>query len=884
MKQKTEKKSTTWRKAWKWLLPVVICLILLQFPFSIASSDGPKIKTAPVNPEYLKYLKQLKNGTWKNFSDEGYPLGLIPVPYDFSDLDLSAVDDIGRGLSFPAAYDLRDHNRLTPVKHQGIYGLCWTFATLASVESYCKYVGGADSDFSEWDIGINYDYYKPHLPDGGHSWKSASYLLRWSGPVAESDIPYPPPEVQPPAPDTFPEQKHVQRIQWFYPRLTSGDSVTEDALDTIKYFITNYGAVYFGFFWAGEKYRSVHSSYYNPAAVGSGHAVAIVGWDDNYPAANFGTDAYPDPPPADGAFVVKNSWGTGWGDNGYFYMSYYTYMFDFVNFGSGEPVSNYTKMYNYDNVTPTNWHGYGTAEAWGANIFTAEADHSIQALGFYIRGTGDYEIYVHTGVTDGDPVSGTIHGPVSGSLPCLGYYTVSLDSPVPVDAGEKFSVVVRYLNSSNWPVPFENHAKATVNGGESFLSSDGVIWGDESTTLGHACIRAYAAADTAQALRIISPNGGENWWSGSTHDIEWKGSDSVTNVKIEYSSDGGANWTEIVSSTPNDGSYSWSLPNAGSKTSLVRVSDTDGYPYDVSDEVFTMSGIAVTSPNGGETLDIGSTYDITWEAVSGPLKITLLKNGVEEGVIANGVDASPGSYTWTVGLHSNGTALPGTGYTIKIKEKSTVLNDVSDAPFNLKGIAVTSPNGGNTWMLGDAYNITWAAHGITGNVRLLLYKDGVNLGVIASNLAPAAGSYAWTVGQHSNGTALPGTGYTVRIREIGTTVGDDSDAAFTILPTLKLTSPNGGERWHVFSTRDITWNATGFSGNMKITLWQGDVQVGTIALVDAASGSYTWINAGEHDGGIAPVGSGYSIKIKQIGTEVADTGDGVFNIIGIWDD
>jgi Leucine-rich repeat (LRR) protein/protocatechuate 3,4-dioxygenase beta subunit len=90
-------------------------------------------------------------------------------------------------------------------------------------------------------------------------------------------------------------------------------------------------------------------------------------------------------------------------------------------------------------------------------------------------------------------------------------------------------------------------------------------------------------------ITVNSPNNGENWLVSSTHDITWTSSGTVGNVKIEYSPDNGSNWTEITASTENDGAYSWTLPNTSSTNFLVRVSETDGDPSDVSDGVFTLS-------------------------------------------------------------------------------------------------------------------------------------------------------------------------------------------------------------------------------------------------------------------------------------------------------
>lgn len=48
------------------------------------------------------------------------------------------------------------------------------------------------------------------------------------------------------------------------------------------------------------------------------HDIVIIGWDDNYPKSNFSVDTE-----ADGAFICMNSWGSGFGDEGFFYVSYY---------------------------------------------------------------------------------------------------------------------------------------------------------------------------------------------------------------------------------------------------------------------------------------------------------------------------------------------------------------------------------------------------------------------------------------------------------------------------------------------------------------------------------------------------------------------------------
>ena len=89
-------------------------------------------------------------------------------------------------------------------------------------------------------------------------------------------------------------------------------------------------------------------------------------------------------------------------------------------------------------------------------------------------------------------------------------------------------------------------------------------------------------------ITLISPNGGENWEFGSTQEITWT-SENVDNIKIEYSTNNGTSWTNIISSTPSDASYEWTIPNDASIECLVRISDVnDLQVFDVSEGVFTI--------------------------------------------------------------------------------------------------------------------------------------------------------------------------------------------------------------------------------------------------------------------------------------------------------
>ena len=181
------------------------------------------------------------------------------------------------------------------------------------------------------------------------------------------------------------------------------------------------------------------------------------------------------------------------------------------------------------------------------------------------------------------------------------------------------------------------------------------------------------------AILVMSPNGGETWPARTVQPIQWATSGIVGDVRIEYSTDGGSTFEEIVIATPNDGSYEWTVENVSSATCLVRVSETDGVPTDTSDAAFTIAGvpeIAVTSPNGGERWTVGSTHEVTWTAaaLSGTVTVDLYKGGVKIRTLGT-PEAADGSLSWTIDLDET----PGADYRVLIWQDS--VSDDSDADF-----------------------------------------------------------------------------------------------------------------------------------------------------------------------------------------------------------
>ena len=120
----------------------------------------------------------------------------------------------------------------------------------------------------------------------------------------------------------------------------------------------------------------------------------------------------------------------------------------------------------------------------------------------------------------------------------------------------------------------------------------------------------------------------------------------------------------------------------------------------------------------------------------------------------------------------------------------------------------------------------------------------------------AAGGYAATVNYSSSFTVTPTLdGYTFAPSFRSYTsvtadhLADDYMATAVLVPTITVTSPNGGESWAAGSTHDITWTQTGLTGTVTIDLYKGGVYQKTLGTPDATAGAFSWVDSYERDAG-----------------------------------
>ena len=420
--------------------------------------------------------------------------------------------DAGSIGNLPIFYDLRDYDLVTSVKDQAGSGSCWAFATMAAMESFLLKTEGIEFDLSENNLKNIMGSYSENGTDwgpndGGNEVLILAYLLRWSGAVLESDDPYNDSSTR--SPYDLPVVRYVQDVLFVPKRTGPTDN------DQIKMALMTYGALYTGIYW-DSSYESGKNYYYVGTYPYGNHAITIVGWDDTYSANNFKFK-----PPGDGAFIIKNSWGTHdkygneVGEEGYYYVSYYDNVFagrgsneyfSAMAFTNLEKTDYYKSNYQYDPYGYTfSAVGYKNETAWFANEFVSETNNPLKAVGFYTFGSSNYISRIY--------VNGELKYRQEGNVQGAGYHTIKLNQMVNLHAGDKFRVEIKLTTpNTKYPIAIETTnsfiSKANAHRNESFVSSNGRDWEDLTTISSYSranvCLKAYTGFAADLQLNAIS--------------------------------------------------------------------------------------------------------------------------------------------------------------------------------------------------------------------------------------------------------------------------------------------------------------------------------------------------------------------------------------------
>lgn len=409
-----------------------------------------------------------------------------------------------------------------------------------------------------------------------------------------------------------------------------------------------------------------------------------------------------------------------------------------------------------------------------------------------------------------------VTNPVSGTFYVGNTYNITWDT--------------EYLESEFVSIEFSSDNGTTWEDIVSLTEDDGIYSWEAPNTLSTECairISEYgnpAVNDigtnftiTNPYITITSPNGGEYYEECESMTITWQRGGTSNYYRIEYSTNGGADWNTITNSAYVSGtSYNWStIQNADSDNCIIRVSDRDRpIATDVSDAPFEIDvneDIILTSPNGGEFWQVGTSHEVTW--VSAPTSDRFR-------VYYSVNDGSWTYLTYTYSNYYNFTVPnnPSSQYKFKIADyDNSCIYDESDDYFTVTpgDVELDYPNGGNTFYVGSNYNITWTDEYIDGNYVKLEYSsnNGASWQSIVS-VTENDGSFSWNVPDDISDECL------VKVTHFNDeSVFDISDDVFSIEPSIILITPNGdggGEVWRVCTETSITWTSGGTGNYFRI--------------------------------------------------------------------
>ncbi len=374
------------------------------------------------------------------------------ISYNSENAVTSAQSDL------PESYSSKDLGFVTSVKKQS-YNDCWAFAGLAAFESKLLRNGYNIESMSESHLNAwattrsnNKGWIRSYTGDG-YGTTALGYFTSWQGGILESDA----------GQIDVTKVEHGDDVATNLAKygVTAVEYLTKDNPDAIKRAIRENGGVYSAYAHAPSCLSDDRTAYYMPSTYASGytgHAIEVVGWDDNYSVDNFKTSLNIKPKNP-GAWLIKNSWGNNNSLGGYFWMSYEDKFIFATKYKpsyaikSVQPINDNTKLYqneidgatyefsyiNSNNITYLNKFdfsdGYNTLDKV---IFKSESLNS------------DYSIY-YVPTDNGTPTTNTDNWTklYSGSIDYKGYICADIDDYTLPDGSGSLAVTIDSSNTDN---------------------------------------------------------------------------------------------------------------------------------------------------------------------------------------------------------------------------------------------------------------------------------------------------------------------------------------------------------------------------------------------------------------------------------------------------
>lgn len=244
-------------------------------------------------------------------------------------------------------------------------------------------------------------------------------------------------------------------------------------------------------------------------------------------------------------------------------------------------------------------------------------------------------------------------------------------------------------------------------------------------------------------------------------------------------------WENVTTAIAN-----WELTDGyGTKTVSVQFknSNSDLVSPIYSDQIDYDPLLTVTYPNGGEYLQQGNTYRVTFDNYSTNYLLAMLQKNDMTVRFFPGIAPGATYFDWDIPLEEpqsyldDNSPLAGNTYKIKVYDGVMGIGDKSDGTFTICKLKVLAPNGGEIIGIRDNYLITWNYSDLpSGLFRITLWQNDVLLGEIARDLPMGTTSYLWDVSEFSPALSREELDLKIKVKVMGTQISDMSDNTFSI--------------------------------------------------------------------------------------------------------
>jgi len=477
-------------------------------------SSKPIAIQAEINPAFLAWEKRQSNEgeLKKSNGEQKYTTGYIPPMYKPT-VHNPKHKRLSKASAIDSKFDLRDENldgnfsdsKLTAVKSQGTCGACWAFASIGALEGNVKIEENLTTDFSENHLKHNHGLELSPC-SGGNMDIASAYLSRANGPVNESDDPYVEDSTE--SNSSAVPVRYIENIVKLPVRSSTSDN------DYLKTALTEHGPLYVDIHIYGMDNATADNNYsvYNSDENAiSDHAVLLVGWDNNYTAQG-----------QTGAFIVKNSWGEDWGENGYFYVPYTdtTFAFGEVAYFNDTPD---TETTSFDIVHDTAPNGAVTGIAYssdgepiplyGLSIYPITENQTVKSIGIHNKGDDtNISIRLFKSISfddDGEVITSQPTDTETFSHIAKGWNTLELQTPIELNNSiGQFAVqiIIDENNGNSSYLPLDGnytfsdgtaYSRLNTQPNQSFISTNGTNWNDLDESSNSVAIKVFAKSTSS---------------------------------------------------------------------------------------------------------------------------------------------------------------------------------------------------------------------------------------------------------------------------------------------------------------------------------------------------------------------------------------------------